>query len=143
MSMSPDTITVVKIRRARILLADDDQRMVANISKLLQSDFEVVGAVSDGRSLVDAALEWRPDIIVSDIAMPKLNGIDAARQIIDCLPDIKFIFLTMHSGQQYRAEAHRVGAVAYILKTSAREELNQAVHDAIETPPGQARADNT
>lgn len=141
--MSPDTITVVKIKRARILLADDDQLMLANISKLLQSDFEVVGAVSDGRSLVDAALEWRPDIIVSDIAMPKLNGIDAARKILDSLPGIKFIFLTMHSGHQYRAEAHRVGAVAYILKTSAREELNQAVHDAIETPPGQAHARNT
>lgn len=141
--MSPDTITVVKLKRARILLADDDQRMLANISKLLQSDFEVVGAVSDGRSLVDAALQSRPDLIVSDIGMPKLNGIDAARKILVTLPGIKFIFLTMHSGRQYRAEARRVGAVAYILKTSAREDLNQAVHDAMETPPRQAHAGNT
>jgi len=143
MRISLDTVTATTIKRVRILLADDDQRMLAKISKLLQADFDVVGAVSDGRSLVDAALEGRPDIIVSDITMPKLNGIDAARKILDSLPGIKFIFLTMQSGRQYRAEAHRAGAVAYILKTSAREELNQAVHDAIETPLSRADAGNT
>ena len=79
--------------------------MLANISKLLQADFEVVGAVSDGHSLVEAAFEWRPDIIVTDITMPKLNGIAAARKIRDSLPGIKFIFLTMHSDPWYRAEA--------------------------------------
>jgi two-component system response regulator NreC len=123
------------MRRIRIVLADDDQPMLANISKLLQADFDVVGAVSDGRSLVEAALKWQPDIIVTDITMPQLNGIAAARKIRDALPAVKFIFLTMHSDRWYRAEALRVGAAGYILKTSAREELNQAVHDAIE-PPG-------
>jgi DNA-binding NarL/FixJ family response regulator len=126
--------SAVNIKRARILLADDDLLMLANIRKLLQADFEVVGAVSDGQSLVEAALECSPDIIVTDITMPKLNGIDAARKILDSLPGIKLIFLTMHSDHCYRAEARRVGAAAYILKTSAREELNQAVHDAIACP---------
>jgi DNA-binding NarL/FixJ family response regulator len=122
------------IRRIRIVLADDDPPMLAKISRLLQADFDVVGVVSDGHSLVEAALQWRPDIIVTDITMPRLNGIAAARKIRDSLPGIKFIFLTMHSDRWYRAEALRAGAVAYILKTAAQEELNQAVHDAIETP---------
>jgi DNA-binding NarL/FixJ family response regulator len=121
-------------RRIRIVLADDDPPMLAKISRLLQKDFDVVGVVSDGHSLVEAALQWQPDIIVTDITMPKLNGIAAARKIRDSLPGIKFIFLTMHSDRWYRAEALRAGAAAYILKTSVQEELNQAVHDAIETP---------
>jgi DNA-binding NarL/FixJ family response regulator len=134
MPKSPDTVTAVHIKRARILLADDDLPMLASISKLLQTDFDVIGAVSDGRSLVEAALEWRPDIIVTDISMPKLNGIAAARKIRDALPGIRFIFLTMHWDHGYREEARRVGAVAYILKTSAREELTQAVHEAMRCP---------
>jgi DNA-binding NarL/FixJ family response regulator len=122
------------MRRIRILLADDDPPMLAKISRLLQIDFDVVDMVSDGHSLVEAAIKWEPDVIVTDITMPKLNGIAAARKIRDALPRIKLIFLTMHSDRWYRAEALRVGATAYILKTSAQEELNQAVHDAIETP---------
>jgi len=122
------------MRRIRIVLADDDQPMLAKISKLLQADFDVVGMVSDGYSLVEAALKWEPDVIVTDITMPRLNGIAAARKIRDSLPRIKLIFLTMHSDRWYRAEALRVGAAAYILKTSAQEELSQAVHDALETP---------
>jgi DNA-binding NarL/FixJ family response regulator len=120
------------MKRIRILLADDDLPMLANIRKLLQADFEVVDTVSDGRSLVEAAFKWTPDIIVTDITMPKLNGIAAARKIRLGLPEIKFIFLTMHSDRWYRAEALSVGAAGYILKTSVREELNRAVHDAVD-----------
>jgi len=134
MPKSPDTVAAVNIKRTRILLADDDLPMLASISKLLQADFDVIGAVSDGHSLVEAALEWRPDIIVTDISMPKLSGIAAARKIHDALPGIRFIFLTMHRDHAYREEASCVGAAAYILKTSAREELNQAVYDAIACP---------
>ena len=119
-------------KRTRILLADDDQQMLASISTLLQVDFDVVGAVSDGQSLVEAAFEHRPDIIVTDISMPILNGIAAACKIRDSAPGIKFIFLTMHNNRWYRTKALSAGAVAYILKSSAREELNQAIHDARE-----------
>ena len=135
MSISLDApISPPSIRRARILLADDDRRMLARISLLLQADFDVVGEVSDGQSLVEAAFQCRPDIIVTDISMPKLNGIAAACKIRDSLPGIKFIFLTMHSNHWYRTKALSAGAAAYILKSSAREELSQAIHDAIEGP---------
>jgi DNA-binding NarL/FixJ family response regulator len=130
----PTSPTPPKKKRGRIVLADDDLLMLAKVRNLLQADFEVVDAVSDGCALIEAAFKWRPDIIVSDISMPKLNGIAAAREIHDSLPMIKFIFLTMHGEHWYRAEALRVGAAAYILKTSAREELSQAVQDATESP---------
>jgi DNA-binding NarL/FixJ family response regulator len=119
------------VKRARVLLADD-QPMLARIRNLLEADFDVVGMVSDGRSLVEAAFQSRPDIIVTDISMPKLNGITAARKIRHLLPKMKFIFLTMHSDHGYRTEALSIGASAYILKSSAREELNRAVHNAVD-----------
>ena len=118
--------------RTRILLADDDRLMLASISNLLQVDFDVVCAVSDGQALIEAALKWKPDIIVTDISMPKLNGIAAACKIRESLPGIKFVFLTMHNDPWYRMKALRV-ATAYVLKSSAREELSQAIRDAIET----------
>lgn len=117
------------MKRARVLLADD-QPMLAKLRKMLESDFEVVGMVSDGRSLVEAAFQWKPDIIVTDISMPILNGITAARKIRHVLPRMKFIFLTMHSDHGYRMAAAGVGASAYILKSSAREELVHAIHEA-------------
>jgi len=120
------------MKRTRILLADDDLLMLATINKLLQSDFEVVDMVSDGHSLVEAAFKLQPDLIVTDISMPKLNGIEAAKKIRGSLPGIKFIFLTMHGAIGYRREAQRIGAAGYVLKSSAREELNQAIHDALE-----------
>jgi DNA-binding NarL/FixJ family response regulator len=106
--------------------------MLATVHGLLRADFEVVGMVSDGRSLVEAAFKWRPDVIVTDISMPELNGIEAVRKIHDALPGIKCIFLTMHGAKGYRQEAKSVGAAGYVLKSSAREELNQAIHHAIE-----------
>jgi len=120
------------MKRNRVLLADDDPHMRATIHKLLQADCEIVDAVSDGRLLVEAALKLRPDVIVTDIAMPKMNGIEAARTIHRILPDIKFIFLTMHDGNGYRREAQSIGAAGYVLKSAAQEELKQAIHDALE-----------
>jgi DNA-binding NarL/FixJ family response regulator len=120
------------MKRNRVLLADDDLRIRATIHQLLQADFEVVDAVSDGRLLVEAALRLRPDVIVTDIAMPKMNGIEAARTVHRTLPDIKFIFLTMHDENGYRREAQSIGAAGYVLKFAAREELKQAIHDAME-----------
>jgi DNA-binding NarL/FixJ family response regulator len=120
-----------EMKRTRILLADDDPLMRAGISTLLQTEFQVIDAVSDGSSLVAAAFKLHPDVIVTDISMPKMNGIEAVRTIRRFLPNIKVIFLTMHNGNGYRKGAQGVGAVGYVLKSAAREELNQAIHHAM------------
>ena len=125
------------LKRIRVVLADDDPPMLATINSLLQADFEVVAAVSDGYSLVEAALKWNPDVIVSDIAMPQLNGIEAARRIRELLPAIKFIFLTMHGACEYRREARSVGASGYVLKVFAKEELPRTVRSAVASPAKQ------
>ena len=119
------------IKRIRILLADDDPPMLASISRLLEPDFDVVGTVQDGGALVVAAFQMQPDIIVTDISMPKMSGIKAARRIREDLPQIKLIFLTLHGNAGYRREAIRLGAAGYVLKSSAPEELTQVVRDAL------------
>jgi DNA-binding NarL/FixJ family response regulator len=123
------------MKRTRILLADDDPHMLVCLNTLLQPDFEVVDAVSDGHSLVEATFKLHPDVIVTDISMPKMNGIEAVRTIRCVLPDIKFIFLTMHDANGYRREARRVGAAAYVLKSAILEELGDAIHHATEGAP--------
>jgi DNA-binding NarL/FixJ family response regulator len=120
------------MKRTRVLLADDDSNVRARITTMLQADFEVVGSVPDGHSLIEAAARLRPDVVVTDISMPKLDGIEAAETIRSILPDIKFVFLTMHDGRGYRRQAQRAGAVAYILKYAALEELNHAIRHAME-----------
>jgi DNA-binding NarL/FixJ family response regulator len=120
------------MKRTRVLLADDDSNVRARITTMLQVDFEVVGSVPDGHSLIEAAARLRPDVVVTDISMPKLDGIEAAETIRSILPDIKFVFLTMHDGRGYRRRAQRAGAVAYILKYAALEELNHAIRHAME-----------
>jgi DNA-binding NarL/FixJ family response regulator len=119
-------------KRPRILLADDDLELIAATCKLLQADFDVVGKVSDGLSLVEAAFKLRPDLIVTDIAMPKMNGLEAVRTIRSSLPGVKFVFLTTYDTKGYRSEAQILGAAGYVLKSSLHEELKQALHAAIE-----------
>lgn len=123
-----------EMKRPRILLADDDLQMLATTNKLLQADFDVVDLVSNGHLLVEAAFQLRPDVIVTDISMPIVSGIEAARRIRGSLPGIKFIFLTMHAANAYRREAQSVGPAGYVLKSSAREELIQAIHDVLARP---------
>ena len=120
-----------KARRVRILLADDDLPMLAAINRLLNPDFEIVDMVSDGDSLVEAAVKLRPDVIVSDISMPKLNGIEAARLIRQSLPEVRIIFLTMHGNRTYRTAAVNLGVSGYVLKSSAYEELTKAVRGCL------------
>ena len=120
------------MNRIRILLADDDLDMLASFHKLLQADFDVIARVSDGHSLIEAAFRLQPDVIVTDISMPKLNGIEAVRAIHRSLPGTKCIFVSMHGAPGYRREAQTVGAAGYILKSSAREELNHSIHRAME-----------
>ena len=117
--------------RIRILLADDHVMICAGLTKLLEPHYEVVGSVEDGRALLKAAVELKPNVVLLDIGMPLLNGLDAARELRKRMPHVKMIFLTMESDSYIAAEAFRAGAVAYLLKTSAPSELLQAVHDAV------------
>jgi DNA-binding NarL/FixJ family response regulator len=117
--------------RPRVLLADDHSLLLEAFEKLLEPDCTVVGSVSDGRALIKAAAELRPDVIVLDIAMPLLNGLDAARQIKKTMPAIKLIFLTMNEDPNVANEAFRAGASGYLLKTSAASELSKAIKEAL------------
>lgn len=114
-------------KKARLLIADDHSILVAGLRRLLGDTCEVVGTVEDGRALVAAAEQLKPDVIVLDISMPILNGLDAARQIKKSVPDVKLIFLTMHSSPAYVSEALKIGASGYLLKQSAASELQPAI----------------
>ena len=113
--------------RARVLLADDHALLLGAFEKLLGDEFEIVGAVGDGRALLSAAQAARPDVIVLDIGMPLLNGLDAARIIKRQLDQVKLVFLTMNEDPALAAEAFRSGASGYLLKRSAASELLEAV----------------
>ena len=112
---------------ARLLIADDHRLVAEACKNLLEPEFEVVGVVGDGRSLVKAALALKPDIIILDIAMPRLNGLDAGSQIKERWPGAKLVFITMNSTAEMAAEAFRRGASGYVLKHSAAEELRTAI----------------
>ena len=117
--------------RPRVLLADDHALLLAAFEKLLADQCEVVGVVSDGRALVDAAERLRPDVIVLDIAMPLLNGLDAGRQIKQKFREVRLVFLTMNEDPALAAEAFRAGASAYLLKRSAASELSTALDEVM------------
>jgi DNA-binding NarL/FixJ family response regulator len=117
--------------KIRVLLADDHTIVAEGLRSLLESEFEFVGTVGDGRALLDAAQKLKPDVIVADISMPLLNGLDAARQLKREGATAKIIFLTMHTEAQLAAEAFRAGASGYLLKSSAGEELIAAIHEVI------------
>ncbi len=117
--------------RRRVLLADDHTLLLGAFEKLLEHEYTVVGAVSDGRALLSAAADLRPDVIVLDIAMPLLNGLDAARQLKKTMPKVKLIFLTMNEDPNVASEAFRAGASGYLLKTSASSELSKAIKEAL------------
>ena len=119
------------MNRPRVLLADDHALLLGAFEKLLAEDCDIVGQVSDGRALVAAAEELRPDIIVLDITMPLLNGIEAARQIKQKVPRVKLVFVTMNEDTGLAADAFRAGASAYLLKQSATSELLTAIRQVI------------
>jgi len=117
--------------RSRILIADDHTLIAELCRKLLDMEFDVVGTVSDGHALVRAAGELKPDVVVVDIAMPILNGLDAGRQVKEMLPAVKLVYLTMNPDIEVAAEAFRRGAHGYLLKTCAASELVLAVRDVL------------
>ena len=115
------------MKRPRILLADDHAVMLEDVRAILAPHYEIVETVADGRALVEATLRLRPDLIVVDITMPLLNGIDATTQIKKNLPGMKFLFVTMHAGTAYVEAAFEAGGTGYVLKSGIREELSEAV----------------
>jgi len=119
------------MKKPRVLLADDHKIVIEGLKSLLGSEFEVVGSVGDGRALVEQAATLHPDVIVADISMPQLNGIEAARQITKTDKNIKIVFLTMHLDATYAANAFEAGASGFVLKHSAPSELVSAIHEAM------------
>lgn len=120
------------MKRPRVLLADDHKLLLEAFRKLLEPECEIVGSVTDGRALVATAQQLRPDVIVLDISMPLLNGLDAARQIKQRLPAVKLIFLTVNEDPDLVTEAFRVGGSAYLLKNSAASELFKAIEEVLQ-----------
>jgi two-component system response regulator NreC len=118
----------------RILLADDHTVMRAGLRLLLErhEDFEVVGEAADGRQAVDIATELKPAVVVMDIAMPQLNGVEAARQILKSDPETAIVMLSMHSDESYVLRSLKAGARAYLLKDSAEADLVSAIQAIIE-----------
>jgi DNA-binding NarL/FixJ family response regulator len=119
------------MKRPRIVLADDHTLLLEAFRKLLESTCEVVGMVEDGRALLNAAPALKPDAAVIDIGMPRLNGLEAARQLKQIMPAIKLIFLTMNRDPELAMEAMRQGASGYLLKSSAASELIHSVRTAL------------
>lgn len=118
--------------KPRVLLADDHTIFLEGLKTLLEDDFELVGTVEDGRAVLDAAGTLNPDVILLDISMPLLNGIEAARRLRKAGAKSKVIFLTMHADTRFVKEAFRVGASGYLLKRSASSELVAAIREVLD-----------
>jgi len=116
------------MKRITLLLADDHDVLMDSLVHILRRDFDVVGVARDGRTMIEMAKETRPDVIVTDISMPNLNGIDAARMLRQDIPSIKILFLTMHSDFLLVGDAFRAGASGFVLKSCDMSELVKAIH---------------
>jgi len=119
--------------RARLLIADDHTLLAEACRSFLEPEFEVVGIADNGRALLRLASELKPDVVVLDIAMPQLNGLDAGDQIKHLLPATRLVFLTMNMSPEVAAEAFRRGASGYVVKSSAAEELVRAIRRALKS----------
>jgi DNA-binding NarL/FixJ family response regulator len=115
-----------------VLLADDHAMVLAGLSSLVEREFDLVGTARDGRELVELSARLVPDVVVADISMPLLNGLDAVRRLKKTSPSVKVVFLTMHGDIDFATEAFRAGASGYLLKHSAAEELSTAIHEALQ-----------
>ena len=123
---------MASVNKPRVLLADDHRIFTEALKALLADEFELAGVVEDGRAMVKAALEWRPDVIVADISMPLLNGIDALAELKEHDQHVRVVFLTMHRNAAYARRALELGAAGFVLKHSASAELVMAVRAALQ-----------
>lgn len=120
------------MNRPRILIADDHVILLDAFKRLLEPEYNVVGTVADGQALVKAAEDLKPDVIIADISMPRLNGLDAARRLFGRVPGMKLLFLTVNEDPELAAEAIRRGASGYLLKKSASAELFRAIRQVLD-----------
>jgi DNA-binding NarL/FixJ family response regulator len=119
------------MKKRRVLLADDHRILMDALKELLEPTYEVVGCLRDGRTVLNEAEKLRPDVVVLDIAMPSLNGLDAGRQLKKKMPAVKLIFLTMNEDPYMVGEAFRAGASAFLLKDAAGLELTDAIQKVL------------
>jgi DNA-binding NarL/FixJ family response regulator len=119
------------MKSPRVILADDHTLIAEALHQLIAPQFDVVATVADGRALLESAASLKPDVVVVDIAMPLLNGLEAGRQIKQKMPSVKLIFLTMNEDPELAVEAMKSGASGYVLKTCAASELLQAIQAAL------------
>src|SRR2546427_5575440 len=112
-----------EIRKTRLLIADAHTLVLEGLKRMLEADFDLVGMAENGRDVLRKAEELKPDVVLMDISMPMLNGIDATKQLLKTSPQAKVIFVTMHADSDYVSEAFRAGASGYLLKRSAAVEL--------------------
>src|ERR1700692_3067079 len=119
------------MKKARLIIADDHTLVLEGLKRILESEFDLAGVAENGRDLLRLAEELKPDVILLDISMPLLNGIDACKQLIKISPQAKVIFVTMHADADYVAEAFRAGASGYLVKRSAASELVNAIHEVL------------
>lgn len=117
--------------RTTILLADDHTLFCTLLRDLLEPEYEVIGSVRNGHELLEAAAKLRPDVVLADIAMPSLNGLDAGRRLKQANPRLKLIYLTMNNSVEYAKEAIQAGASGFVLKNAESSELLKAIRDAL------------
>jgi DNA-binding NarL/FixJ family response regulator len=118
------------VRRVRVLLADDHRILAEGLRSLLVPEFDLIGVVEDGHAMVEAAKALKPDVIIADISMPELNGIEALEEVRKFNPNVRVIFLTMHRDVAYARRALEAGAVGFVVKHAALDELVLAVRAA-------------
>jgi DNA-binding NarL/FixJ family response regulator len=116
----------------RVLLADDHPRILSRLTDLLEPEFKIIAVVGDGQSLIETAKSLQPDLIITDISMPVLSGIDAAKQILQHTPQTKIIFLTVHTDPDYVHAALELGAVGYVFKSRLVSDLRLAIEEVLE-----------
>ena len=120
------------IDRIRVLLADDHPRILSRLTDLLEPEFKVIAVVGDGQSLVEMAESLQPDLIITDISMPILSGLEAAKKIVQSAPQTKIIFLTVHTNPDYVREALELRAVGYVFKSRLVSDLRLAISEVLE-----------
>jgi DNA-binding NarL/FixJ family response regulator len=126
-----ETLQTRASRRSRILIADDHAVFAEALCVYLEKSFDVIGMVADGRAMLEDSIRLRPDVIVADVSMPLLNGLDAARRIREKTPNVKFVFLTMLDDLNLAAAALELGPVAFVLKRSGGSELLKAIEQIL------------
>jgi DNA-binding NarL/FixJ family response regulator len=122
---------MVPVGKIRIVVADDNEDMLELLREIRETEFEVIAAVRDGRDLIRAVKDFKPDIVITDISMPELNGIDATRKIVEENLKAKIIILTVHTDQKIIDEGLSAGANGYVFKLAACRELGPAIHEII------------